>query len=147
MTDDFYCDVAEAGPGWTLITRGDSHGKVALKSDGARLMVVLTGEPSGEDLVGCFRAALEQNVLLTEMPTLVDSTQYFGLMDWKSVFGIRDIAPWGEGGTGNARTAYLFRDENSDATIKIVTAMFEASLHRAFTDRAAAIQWLESREP
>ena len=147
MTDDFYRDVEENRPGWTMIVRGDGHGRVALKAGDGKLLVVLTGEPSGEDLLGCFRAALEQNVLLTEMPTLVDSTRYFGLMEWKSVFAIRDLAPWGEGGTGNARTAYLFRDENSDATIKIVTAMFEASLHRAFTDRAVAIRWLESREP
>jgi hypothetical protein len=147
MTDDFYRDVEETRPGWTMIVRGDGHGRVALKAGDGKLLVVLTGEPTGEDLLGCFRAALEQNVLLTEMPTLVDSTQYFGLMDWKSVFSIRHLAPWGEGGTDNARTAYLFRDTDSDATMKIVTAMFTKSLHRAFTDRDAAIQWLETRGP
>jgi len=71
---------------------------------------------------------------------------FFGGVDWKAVFALRHLAPWGEGGTGNARVAYLFRDTDFGASIKILSAMFTRTCHCGFTDRALAIQWLDSAE-
>lgn len=147
MPERFYRDMDAAQSGDTMVVRGDVHGRVVLKAGGDRLLVTITGEPTGEDLLNCFRDGLAQNILRTEMRTLVDVTRYFGAVDWTSVFDIRHLAPWGEGGTDYARTAFLFRDTESGATIKILTAMFTTAQHRAFTDRDAAIQWLNSREP
>lgn len=111
-----------------------------------RLLVVVTGEPTGESLLECFRTGVEQKILLPDMRTLVDLTQFFGAVDWKAVFALRHLAPWGEGGTGNARVAYLFRDTEYGASIKILSAMFTRTSHRGFTDRALAIKWLETVE-
>jgi hypothetical protein len=142
----FYFDVTAADNGATVITRGDVHGRVSLKAGNGRLMVAVEGEPTGDYLLECFRIGIEQKILLPEMRTFVDLTRFFGGVDWKTVFGLRHLAPWGEGGTGNARVAYLFRDADFGASIKIVSAMFVRTCHRGFTDRALAIQWLDSSE-
>jgi hypothetical protein len=142
----FYFDVTAADNDASLIARGDAHGRVSLKAGADRLIVVVEGEPTGECLLECFRAGIEQKILLPDMRTFVDLTRFFGGVDWKAVFGLRHLAPWGEGGTGNARVAYLFRDTDFGASIKILSAMFTRARNRGFTDRTLAIQWLDGSE-
>jgi hypothetical protein len=142
----FYFDVTVADNDATLIMRGDVYGRVSLKAGADRLMVVAAGEPTGDCLLACFRIGVEQKILLPDMRTFVDLTQFFGGVDWKAVFGLRHLAPWGEGGTGNARVAYLFRDTDFGASLKILSAMFTRTRHRGFIDRALAIQWLDASE-
>jgi hypothetical protein len=140
----FYFDVTAADNDAIVIVRGDAYGRVSLKAGADRLMVVMASEPTGNCLLECFRTGMEQKILLPDMRTFVDLTHFFGGVDWKAVFGLRHLAPWGEGGTGNARVAYLFRDTDFGASIKILSAMFTRTCHRGFTDRALAIQWLDS---
>jgi hypothetical protein len=142
----FYRDVEATDAGAILIAPGDAHGRVALKAGADRLMVAVTGEPTGECLLECFRTGVERKIIQPDMRTLVDLTRFFGGVDWKLIFALRNLAPWGEGGTGNSRVAYLFRDGDFGAAIKIVSAMFTRTRHRGFTDRALAIEWLEMGE-
>ena len=130
--------------GSPLITHGDAQGRVSLEAAADRLVVVVKGEPSGENLLECFRAGKKQDVVLADMRTLVDLTHFVGVVDWKAVFSLRHL---GEGGTGRARVAYLFAETRFDAPIKILSAMFSRTRHRGFTDRDAAIQWLDTIEP
>jgi hypothetical protein len=141
----FFIDPDTAEGGSPLIAHGGAHGRVALRAAADRLVVVVTGEATGESLLECFHAAMKQNVILSDMRTLVDLTRFVGAVDWKAVFSLRHMAPWGEG--GRSRVAYLFADMAFAAPIKILSATFVHTRHRGFTDRDAAIKWLDMIEP
>jgi hypothetical protein len=64
--NSFYFDVTAADNDASLIARGDAHGRVSLKAGVDRLMVVVVGEPTGECLLECFRAGIEQKILLPD---------------------------------------------------------------------------------
>jgi len=74
----FYLGLEPVQGGGTLIARGDITGRVSLKAGADRLLVVVTGESAGDNLLDCFRAAMEQKLLLTDMRTLVDVTHFVG---------------------------------------------------------------------
>jgi len=93
--------------GSPLITHGDAQGRVSLEAAADRLVVVVKGEPSGENLLECFRAGKKQDVVLADMRTLVDLTHFVGVVDWKAVFSLRHL---GEGGTGRARRLPVCRN-------------------------------------
>jgi len=63
----FYFDVTAADNDASLIARGDAHGRVSLKAGADRLIVVVEGEPTGECLLECFHAGIEQKILLPDM--------------------------------------------------------------------------------
>lgn len=142
-SEDFYAAMDVRDSGAIRITRGNGRDLVTLKSDGDRLLVVVAGEVTGEALTECFQSGVDQKVLRPHMCTLVDLTGFVGMVDWSAISRVSRMLPWGEGGEGRSRIAYLVRDDNFAPLIKIVTALFETSSHRAFVAREAAVAWLE----
>jgi hypothetical protein len=66
----FFRDPEAASCGSALITHGNAQGRVSLKAAADRLAVVVKGEPTGENLLECFRAGMQQNVVAGDMRTL-----------------------------------------------------------------------------
>lgn len=76
-----------------FIAHGTAKGRIALKTDGVRLYVVVEGEPRGEYLLRCFREGLDKKLIRPNMRTLVDMRRLVGGADWSAVFTLRTYAP------------------------------------------------------
>lgn len=120
------------------IARG--RGGVAAWVDGGILWVQVAGEARGEDLLACIRQSLDDGLLRTGMPTLVDLTGFNGVVDWASIHAIRDLAPWG--GAPAPRIAYVARDTWMSMLLKIIRTLFPRARHRLFLGHIAALAWL-----
>jgi len=142
----FYCEFKGASKNSVFIFRGPPSGRISLKISGDRLFVVVSGEPKGECLVECFREGLVLNLLHPGMRTLADLTGFIGSVDWKAVFTVRTLAPWDKKGNGASRIAYVVRNDMFSGLIKVASAIFFNSVHRAFDNRGDAISWLESAD-
>jgi hypothetical protein len=127
-----------------IIVCGSNEGSVSLDFIDGILWVLVEGEPSGEDLLACIKQALETGLLKLNMSTIVDVTRFTGTVDWRSVRAIKDLAPWGTGGTEQPKIAYVARDDVFSMLIRILCALFPRCRHRLFLDKAEALKWLEA---
>ena len=118
------------------------QGGVFLKIKDEILWVFVDKEASGEDLTSCFTRAMHDGWLDTSMRTFVDLTTFTGAVDWASVRAVSEMAVWGSGRTSHSRVAYLVRDGQFGALVKIAAALFPLSAHRPFYDPGEAINWL-----
>ncbi len=119
-------------------------GGVFLKIRGHILWVVVDGEASGEDLTNCFTKALDAGWLMLSMPALIDVTRFTGAVDWAAIRAVSEMAAWGRSRSHELRVAYLVRDDGFGALVKIVSALFPWSEHRAFVDLPDALGWLHA---
>jgi hypothetical protein len=108
------------------------------------LWIRVENEPTGADVAGCIRQALDKGLLATGADTIVDLTRFRGVVDWGAVHAIRDMAPWGSGQARQARVAYVSTDRMVATLIKLVTSLFPSARHRLFTDYADALAWLRA---
>jgi hypothetical protein len=145
--ENFYSSIDTTGP---AIVHLGPQGKIAndikLKVCGHRLMIVAAGEPPSTLLLEHFREGLAQGVLHPNMRTLVDLTRFVGVVDWSAMSKLRVLAPWGTDPGEPSRTAYLLRESSAVMMVKAVSALFPQSAHKAFTDKAKAISWLEAAQ-
>src|SRR5690349_15487439 len=114
---------------------GASDRRIELRILGDLLFVDLVGEPSGPDMVDCFRRALDSGALKTSMRTLVDLTDFRGTVDWAAIDAIARMAPWGRGTPGAARVAYVVRNAPFVMLIKAAWARFPLVSYRIFFSR------------
>jgi hypothetical protein len=121
---------------------GASDRRIELRILGDFLFVDLIGEPSGPDMVECFRRALDTGWLKPCMRTLVDLTGFYGAVDWSAIDTIARMAPWGRGEPGKARVAYVVRNAPFVLLIKAAWARFPLASYRIFFARDAALVWL-----
>ncbi|MEO8301105.1 MAG: STAS/SEC14 domain-containing protein [Rhizomicrobium sp.] len=141
----FYSHIGATGQSDTQIIGEElSPGSVKLKICGRKLLVAITGEPAGHLLLEKFQEGLARKLLHPGMRTLVDMTGFIGVVDWQAMAKLRDLAPWGQDTDHPPRTAYLVKEGGAALLVKAASALFPASEHRAFTEQAAAIAWLES---
>lgn len=124
------------------ISRGPSERRIALRISGGLLWVDLVGEPSGPDLVDCFRTALASGWLQPSMRSVVDLTEFRGAVDWPAVDAIARMAPWGRGAPGATRVAYIVRNAPFALLIKAAWVRFPLVPYRIFFSRDAALAWL-----
>jgi hypothetical protein len=109
--DVFFSDFPAKTANSVFIAHGTAKGRIALKTDGVRLYVVVEGEPRGEYLLRCFREGLDKKLIRPNMRTLVDMRRLVGGADWSAVFTLRTYAPWGHRPDGVSATAYLLRND------------------------------------
>lgn len=143
--DAFYSDFSTITGNSVFISRGGVRGKIALKTDGERLFVVVDGEPRGEYLLKSFREGLDRGLIRPNMRTLVDMRGFKGGANWGAVFTLRTYAPWGRGKEGVSCCAYIVRNDMFGALIKIAETLFGLASHRSFHDPAEAIAWLKTK--
>ena len=124
----------------------NAHGGVFARRARAKdiLWVLVVKEATGEDFLACFRQALDAGVVELSIPTLVDLTRFTGAVDWAAIRAVRDMAAWGRGAKRKSRVAYVVRDDQSAALVKIVAALFPRSRHRPFYNLEHALFWLSS---
>jgi hypothetical protein len=121
---------------------GASDRRIELRILGDLLFVDLMGEPSGPDMVDCFRRALDSGALKPSMRTVVDLTEFRGAVDWAAIDAIARMAPWGRGTPGAARVAYVVRNAPFVTLIKAAWARFPLVSYRIFFSRDEALVWL-----
>ncbi len=121
-------------------------GGVFLRRKCNLLWILIENEATGEDLVRCFADGLSAGVVEPSIPTLVDLTRFTGAVDWTAIRAVRDLAAWGRGVKRNSRIAYVVRDGQFAALVKIVAALFPRSVHRAFYKLDDAVSWLSGSE-
>jgi hypothetical protein len=126
------------------ISAGGSRGRILLRIVNDLLFVDIVGEPSGPDLVDCFRRALATGRLKPCMRTIVDLTDFSGAVDWRAIDTIARMAPWGRGRPGEARVAYIVRNQPFFLLIKAAWARFPLVQYRIFFSRTEAMVWLEA---
>lgn len=143
--DQFYSDIDATGPSIAhLCGEERPSGSVKLKICGRKLLITFNGEPPGHLLLEQFQECLARKLLSPGMQTLVDMTRFIGVVDWQALTKLRGLAPWGKSDGPSPRTAYLLRENGAAILVKAAAALFPSSEHRIFTERAAAIAWLES---
>jgi hypothetical protein len=126
------------------ISAGSARGRVLLRIVDGLFFVDVVGEPSGPDLVDCFRRALATGWLKPCMRTMVDLTGFSGSVDWRAIDTIARMAPWGRGRPGDARVAYIVRNQPFFLLIKAAWARFPLIQYRIFFSRHEAMSWLEA---
>lgn len=125
-----------------FISASRPQGGVFLKCKDSILWILIDREASAEDLVTCFKLALEAGWMKLSMPTLVDLTKFTGAVDWGAMRTISQMARWGSDRSDISRVAYLVRDGQFNALVKIVSVLFPLSSHRPFANSEHALTWL-----
>jgi hypothetical protein len=140
-TAPYYSDFQTVGDGEHHLVRGHGRDTVSIAAKGERLLIVLKGEPSCDTVVDGLQDALREGWMHLSMKTLVDMTGYMGVIDWSTVQRLRGLADWGDRPEKSC-VAYVIRNSEFGAIIRAISALFQHTRHRAFSDRAEAIAWL-----
>jgi hypothetical protein len=125
-----------------ISSRCAEGGGVFLRRKDNMLWILVEKEASASALVSCFKEALEAGWMKLSMPTLVDLTRFTGAVDWGAIRAISKMARWGTDKSEVSRVAYLVRDGQFNALVKIVSALFPLSSHRPFSNPEHALTWL-----
>ncbi len=125
-----------------IIASSCAGGGVFIRRRGPMLWILIEKEASAKELVACFKQALDAGWMKLSMPTLVDLTRFTGAVDWSAIRAISKMARWGSDRREVSRVAYLVRDGQFNALVKIVSALFPLSSHRPFASPEHALTWL-----
>jgi len=125
-----------------FISSSCAEGGVYLRRKDNVLWILIEKEASPEALISCFKQGLQSGWMKLSMPTLVDLTRFTGAVDWGAVRAIAKMARWGSDKSEVSRVAYLVRDGQFNALVKIVSALFPLSSHRPFSNLEHALTWL-----
>lgn len=142
----------DAGPdpgpfGPPAIVCGTKAGGVSAGQGPGFVWIRIKQEPAGTDLVDCIRQAHATGLLPVAANTLVDLTDFHGVVDWSAIHAVRDMARWGEGSNAKPRVAYVSKDRMFAALIRLVTGLFPSARHRLFASHADALAWLQASSP
>jgi len=126
---------------------GDRLDFVDIRAEGGMLLIAVVGAPDNQKIYQGIERGRTQGWIRTEMPTLVDVTDFHGKIDWSAIKGISQMAEWGSDGALPSRVAYISSDRFFAFVIKAVSILFPRSTHRLFPDRRAALEWLQAPAP
>ena len=132
----------ESGRTAPLISESSTEGRVSAQLSDGILWSSVEGEPAGDCLAAVFRQGIAAGWITPSMPALVDLTRFIGSVDWAAIRTVRTMAPWGTGPSGASRVAYIVRSNLFGTLIEVASALFVNAQHRAFTNRAEALDWL-----
>ena len=127
-----------------FLSSGGAEGGVFLRRKDSVLWILVEKEASAADLMTCLKQALQAGWMKLSMPTLVDLTRFTGAVDWGTIRMISKMARWGSDASEVSRVAYLVRDGQFNALVKIVSALFPLSSHRPFSNPEHALTWLSA---
>jgi hypothetical protein len=127
-----------------IVISGAAAGHVTLRVEQGLLWVTLTEEPTGTDLLACFKRAEADGWLQLQKRTLVDLTRFTGTVDWSALHAIKQMTAARAGQGIQDRVAYLARNYLLRMVVNVVCFLFPRTQHRLFLDQAEAIAWLQS---
>jgi hypothetical protein len=125
-----------------FIAARSAQGAVFLRRKDKILWILVEREARAEEILSCLKEALQCDWMKLSMPTLVDLTRFTGAVDWSAIRTVSQMARWGTDSNEVARVAYLVRDGQFNAIVKIVAALFPLSAHRPFSNPEHALAWL-----
>ncbi len=132
--------IAEA-PGFR---QGDGVNYVDIRVRDGLLIIEITGAPETVKVLNGLRAGYQGGWISTSMPTLVDVSGFHGKIDWSAIKRVSELAAWGGTAQRPSRVAYISPDRFFAFVIKAVSILFPRALHRLFSDRRAALLWLQA---
>lgn len=132
--------IAEA-PGFR---QGDRTDFVDIRVRDGLLIVEIGGAPDTEKVLEGLKAGYEDGWIRSNMPTLVDASGFHGRIDWAAIKRVSELAAWGGTAQQPSRVAYISPDSFFAFVIKAVSILFPRALHRLFSDRHAALLWLQT---
>lgn len=127
-----------------FIASSSPQGGIFLRRKDNLLWILVEKEAASEELVAGFKQALQVGLVKRSMPTLVDLTRFTGAVNWGAIRAVSKMARWGTDPNEVARVAYLVRDGQFNALVKIVSALFPLVSHRPFSNREHALTWLSA---
>ena len=126
--------------------QGDRIDFVDIRVRDGLLIIEIAGAPDTVKVLDGIRAGYEGGWISTERPNLVDVSGFQGKIDWTAIKRVSELATWG-GKAQPARVAYISPDYFFAFVIKAVSILFPRALHRMFSDRRAALLWLQAPQP
>jgi hypothetical protein len=120
--------------------------RVTISITGDFMRIDISGESLDSGIVDCFREALAQGAMHTNMLVLVDLSDFSGGIDWTAIHAIVGLAPWGTGLGRAPKVAYVNKSVWFSAMIKLTSVLFPKTQHRQFSGVRNAMQWLEGTE-
>jgi hypothetical protein len=136
----------EKAPAARRIRLDTAGGSVTLHIEDAVLVIELAGAAR----LGTLRRALEEGRRIgwlgqAAMPTLVDLSQFSGNVDWSELKAISTMADWPLPGGRQVPVAYVSEDTLFLMLVKAAQAFFPWALHRVFSRRDWAMEWLHGQ--
>lgn len=127
--------------------QGDRVDFVDIRVSDGLLIIEIGGAPETVKVLNGLRAGYEGGWIHTNMPTLVDVSGFHGKIDWSAIKRVSELADWGGTAQRPSRVAYISPDRFFAFVIKAVSILFPRALHRLFSDRRAALRWLQAPQP
>jgi len=119
--------------------QGDRVDFVDIRVHDGLLIIEIGGAPDTVKVLSGLQAGYESGWIRTDMPTLVDVSDFHGKIDWSAIKRMSELAAW-----SGARVAYISPDRFFAFVIKAVSILFPRALHRLFSDRRSALLWLQA---
>jgi hypothetical protein len=129
------------------LVRGQGRDVIRIAAWRDHLLIILEGEPDADMIVEGLKTGLAAGWLRLSMWTLVDLTNYMGVIDWGALKRLSEIAAWGRVSPEKSAVAYVVRNNEFGLIIKAISALFGRTRHRAFSMRADAVIWLMEKAP
>jgi hypothetical protein len=147
-TATFYdIDFNSVPDGVYSLVRGQGRDVIHIAAWRDHLLIILEGEPDADTILEGLKAGLTAGWLHLSMRTLVDLTNYMGVIDWGALKRLSEVAAWGRVSPERSAVAYVVRNNEFGLIIKAVSALFGRTRHRAFSTRAGAVIWLVEKAP
>lgn len=127
--------------------QGDRIDFVDIRVRDGLLIIEIAGAPDTVKVLEGMRTGYEGGWIRTDMPTLVDVSGFQGKIDWTAIKRVSELAAWGDKAQQPSRVAYISPDYFFAFVIKAVSILFPRALHRMFSDRRAALLWLQAPQP
>lgn len=124
---------------------GDRFDFVDIRVENGILMIDVVGAPESGKIHQAMQQGYTAGWIHTEMPTLVDVSDFHGRIDWVAIKALSQMAEWGAKSDTPSRVAYLSADPFFALVVKAVSILFSRSTHRLFADRQTAMRWLAER--
>jgi hypothetical protein len=121
---------------------GNKFGSISAAISQEILWIQVEAEPTGADLVGCMQQAHASGMFALSAGTLVDLTAFRGVIDWRAIYAVRDMAAAGIGREPQSRVAYVSQDRMFGTLMRLLSGLFPNARHRLFSNAAAAVAWL-----
>lgn len=128
----------------TEVRLGDRADYVDIRVDDGLLLIEVVGAPETGKIYQAMQQGFTAGWIHTEMPTLVDVSDFHGRIDWSAIKGLSQMADWGSKSDTPSRVAYISPDPFFALVVKAVSILFTRSTHRLFADRQAALRWLRA---
>lgn len=135
--------MAELITGTSGFRQGDRVDFVDIRVQDGLLIIEIAGAPETVKILNGLRVGYDEGWIRTDMPTLVDVSGFHGKIDWPAIKRVSELAAWGGSAQKPSRVAYISADQFFAFVIKAVSILFPRTLHRLFSDRRAALRWLQ----